>query len=103
MDENPVVTDARGRKITLRILGPAEMLDLIEAMPAVAAGNYWLSYAQIMHSVAQIDDLPIPPPDSKEKIKHIARLLGNEGVAAVSDYINGPATSPGEDAEKIKN
>jgi len=104
MSEGLTVTDARGRVIKLRELDPGDMLDLIEAAPQCDAFSQWLQYAQVMYSVDQIGDIPIPRPTNKTQVKAIARQLGNDGLVAVSAALFGAkAETPDEDALAIKN
>lgn len=83
------VVDAKGRTITLRILDPADMLDLFEAAGSASSNAGWVRYASVVASVSGIDGVPIPIPAKKEAIRTLARRLGNDGFAAVAKFLFG--------------
>jgi hypothetical protein len=85
--EEKSVVDSLGRKITLRVLDPADMLDFLEAAGSASSNPGWVRYASIIVSVSAIADVPIPPAIRKADILQTARRLGNEGFAAVSRYL----------------
>ncbi len=99
-DVAPVtITDAAGRKIVLRVLDPADMLDLLEAAGAASTNAGWVRYASVIASVSSIGDVPVPLARRKADILTVARKLGNEGFAAVGEYLYGkPATGDETDA-----
>ena len=87
--ETMTATDANGRKIALRAMDPADLLDVLEWAGSAASNEVWLRYATIVCSVTDVDDVPVPRPRDKDGIKRIARQLGNAGMAAVTAALFG--------------
>ncbi len=82
------VTDARGRRLSLRRLTALDKLRLFEAAgPALAANDRWLGMAVLACSVTAIDDIPVPAPASKAMIEAMVQRLGDDGIAAVSAHL----------------
>ena len=48
-----------------------------------------------------IDGMPVPFPQDKDQLYAVARMLGNDGVAALSAYMSGK--SGAKDTEQAKN
>lgn len=106
--EERTVTDSNGRIITLRVLDPADMLDLLEAAGPASANVGWIRYASVVASVSAIDGVPVPIASTKAHILAAARKLGNEGFAAVGKFLYGdgtevPAGEPDRPEEVVKN
>ena len=95
------VTDSLGRRIVLRVLDPADMLDLLEAAGAASSNVGWVRYASVIASVSVINDVPVPFATKKSDILAIARKLGNEGFAAVGKYLFGDDETPGADQATV--
>lgn len=77
---------AEGHRLTLRELDPGDMLDLIEAAGSAVSGpsaSAWLTYAQMICSVREINAVPVQMPSSKEEIRELARRIRNDGLAAL--------------------
>lgn len=94
------VTLEDGRKLALRELDPADMLDLIEAAGATVNGpaaGAWLSYAEMMCSVTAIDNVPVQMPVTKDEIRDLARRLGKAGLAGLQ-----PLFEEATDEEALK-
>jgi hypothetical protein len=106
MSEPIIVTDARGRKIQLRALDPADTLDLLEAAENASSNRGWITYAMVMASVEEIDGVPVPRASTKAQIKDIGRQLGNDGFSACAkvlfpeDKIAAPSAEQERDAVK---
>jgi hypothetical protein len=83
------VTDSLGRTLGLKTMGPAGMLDLIEAAGDQSGNPSWVRSAMIIAAVASIDAVPIPVAVTKDQVKANARRLGNEGFAAVAKVLFG--------------
>ena len=83
------VTDAKGRKIVVNPLDPADMLDLLEAAGDASANSGYIRYAMVVCSVSMIDGLPIPRPSKKADIRALAKRLENDGFAAVASALFG--------------
>jgi hypothetical protein len=99
-DENIVVTDASGRKLTLKPLDPGDMLDLLEAAGDQSTNAGYVNYAVIVASVVQIDDKPLPRAMKKDRLKANGKLLGNVGLVAVTKELFGDESeTPAETAE----
>ena len=99
MSETPAksVTDAGGRKITLRVLDPADMLDLLEAAGSMSSNAGWVRYASVIASVSAIGDVPVPLATQKSHILATARKLGNDGFAAVAKEMFGDGATDAPD------
>ena len=97
MADLKTVTDSKGRKIVLRVMDPADMLDLIEAAGEAASNSTWVRYAMAVASVAEFDGVPVPMPESKAQIRAFARKMGNEGYEAVVQAVWGLG-APAEEA-----
>lgn len=102
------LTDARGRVLTVHEMDPADELDLFEACGDNSMNRAWLGQAMMICSVVAIDGTPIPFPNTKEKVKALARQLGRDGMKAITDNLTAadtdvkPATAS-EDAAVAKN
>lgn len=86
LDESPTrltLSHSDGRKIGVRILDMADMLDLMEAAGQVSTNQGWMNLAIPAVSVDYLDEKPVPIPATKEKIKQRTRELGNERMGAI--------------------
>lgn len=82
------ISDAIGRKISIRRLGPLERLRLFESAGAELARNdRWLGMAVLACSVTAIDDVPYPFPANKASVEAMVQRLGHAGNAAVADAV----------------
>lgn len=89
---NPTtITDAKGREIAVTVLGPADMLQLLEAAGDASSNAGYVRYASVIYSVSAIDGIPVPKPSMKKHILDNAARLGNEGFAAVATHLFGDA------------
>lgn len=80
-----MVTDALGRKLTLRRIGALEKLRLYKAVgPQLGQNEPYLAMALLAISVAAIDDVPLPAPANEGQIEMIVQKLGDQGLAAVA-------------------
>ena len=96
---------APGRTLSLRELDPGDMLDLIEAAGSAMNGqaaSAWLGYAQMIATVSEIDDVPVPFPGSKAEVKNLARRIGNAGIVALQKAIM-PEEGQGTELDAAKN
>lgn len=81
----PTVTDAHGRRITLRRLNALDKLRLFKAAgPLLAQNQPWLGMAVLACSVAAIDDVPVPAPVSEAQIEATIGRLGDAGIEAIA-------------------
>ena len=96
-----VITDMKGRKITLRTLSVIEEMRLLKML-----GEYNSSYynfcAQVAR-VAAIDGNVIPVPNSEREVEAVAGRLGKEGVAALmSSLVTAAETDDKGEKDAIK-
>lgn len=93
------ITDAKGRKIDVSILGPAEMLQLLEAAGDASSNAGYVRYASVIYSVSGIDGVPMPRPTQKQHILTAATKLGNEGFAVVANHLFGDDAEAAQQAD----
>ena len=74
-----------GRRFALREVGPADMLDIIEAAGLAASSSAWMRYALMICSVSAIDGKPVLVPTTKEGVRELGRRIGNVGMDALAD------------------
>ena len=95
------VVDAKGRTITLRVVDPTFALSLAEAAGDASANQGFMRLAALYLLADDIDGMPVPFPQDKDQLYAVARMLGNDGVAALSGYMSGKGAS--KDTEQAKN
>jgi hypothetical protein len=96
------VTDADGRRLTLRRLTALDRLRLFKAAgPLLAQNQPWLGMAVLASSVAAIDDVPVPPPVNELQIEAMIGRLGDAGTAAIALALQQDA--PPTIAEQVDN
>lgn len=83
------ITDSLDRKIKLKTLGPADMLNLLEAAGTNSGNAAWVRMAMIVASVREIDGVPVPVANTKDKVLRGATVLGNEGLVAATRALFG--------------
>jgi hypothetical protein len=89
-----VITDAAGRRLTLRRVGVLETLRLYKALgPELSNNAPYLSAARIAASVQMIDDVPVPFPTSESALEALLQRLDEDGVVAVAAAIRRPPTA----------
>ena len=86
-----VVTDAKGRRLTLRVLETDDTLNLLEAAGEASGNAGYMRYAQVICSVAKIDDVSMPRINTKPLLLSTAKLVGNAGLVAVARALFPPA------------
>lgn len=94
------VTDDKGRVITFKEMGPAEMLDLLELAGEQSTNPGWLRMAMVVASVTDIAGTPVPAPKTKDHVRNMARQLGNEGLVALNKAM---FDGPGDLVDTAKN
>ena len=94
------VTDSLGRALGIRTMGPAGMLDLIEAAGDQSGNASWVRSAMIITSVVAIDGIPVPVAITKDQVKRNAIMIGNEGFAAVAKMLF-PSEMGAEDGQVV--
>jgi hypothetical protein len=96
------VTDAEGRRLTLRRLTALDRLRLFKAAgPLLSQNQPWLGMAVLASSVAAIDEVPIPPPINEMQIEAMIGRLGDAGTAAIAHALQQDA-APAVD-EQVDN
>jgi hypothetical protein len=79
------VTDARGRRIKIRKIGPLDRLRLFKAIgPVGSAIPQYVGYATLAASVISIDGSIETLPRSEAQIEAMVERLGDDGLASVA-------------------
>jgi hypothetical protein len=99
------ITDARGRKLVVKLLDPLETYRLARAMGPSADVDVARAYGSYAASVRVIDGVPQVFPNSDRDIQAMLQLLGSDGVEAVQKAIARMAEPDGttDDTAAIKN
>jgi hypothetical protein len=83
-----IITDADGRRLTIRRMSALDKLRLFKAAgPVLAQNQPWLGMAMLACSVAAIDDIPIPSPANELQIEGLVSRLNDTGISAVADAL----------------
>ncbi len=83
------VRDSLDRSIKIRKLTALDTLRLFKAAgPTLAQNEPWISVASLAMSVVEIDTIPVPPPASESQIEAMVARLGDEGLSAISDFLD---------------
>lgn len=91
------VTDAAGRRITVRRMTALDKLRLFKAAgPELANNDRWLAMAMLAPAVIAVDDIPLPLPVSETLIEAAVAKLGDQGIEAVAAAIHGSGKSDAE-------
>jgi hypothetical protein len=59
------------------------------AGPGLAQNQPWLGMAMLACSVTEIDSVPIPQPANEQQIEAMVARLGDHGISAVAETLNG--------------
>jgi hypothetical protein len=79
-----VVTDALGRKLTLRTLNVLDQVRLLRAIgPAQSSNEPYVNLVTMAAGVADIDGDPIPFPTNERAIDTIIRMVGDAGFGVL--------------------
>lgn len=97
------ITDARGRKLLVHEMDPADQLDLFEACAKNSTNSSWVSMALLVCSCRQIDDKPVPMPMNPAAVKSLARELGHDGITAIGQALNADDSGNTMDVDLAKN
>lgn len=82
--EQTVLTDAKGRKLTVKDLSALEQLRLLRAIgPDQSMNQPYVMSVQAAASVTFIDTVPCPKPTNERQIDAMIDRLGDEGLAVV--------------------
>jgi hypothetical protein len=71
------------------------------AGPVLAQNQPWLGMAMLACSVAEIDNVPVPAPINEQQIESMVTRLGDLGIAAVAEALNGQPEVAQPDAMAI--
>jgi hypothetical protein len=92
-----VVTDARGRSITLRNPGVLAEYRLIEALGESAKNTVYLAMVAPLIFVTMIDGVLAPMPSNKSQVEALISRLDRDGLDAV---VNGVQKHFGEQSQE---
>jgi hypothetical protein len=83
-----VITDANGRKLTLRKLNVLDQVKLLRAIgPQQSNNEPYVTLVNVAASVASIDGVPMPPPVNERQIDAAIARLDDEGFNAISAHM----------------
>jgi hypothetical protein len=89
-----VVTDAQGRRLSLRRMNALDKLRLFKAAgPVLSQNEPWLGMALLACSVLAIDDVPVPVPGNEQQIEALVARLGDSGIAAAAAALGARETA----------
>lgn len=100
------ITDARGRKITLRKPGVLAQYRLIEAVgPDTARNTVYMNMTLPLIYVSDIDGAIVPAPTTKAQVEALITRLDEDGINAVVLGVNENfgVSDPEADRETLKN
>ena len=84
MLEAESVTDAKGRKLTLRKINVVDQMKILRAIgPAQASNQPYVQLVTMAAMVADIDGVPIPLFANERQIDAACTRIGDEGFAAL--------------------
>lgn len=79
-----VVTDARGRKITLRKITVMDQVKMLRAIgPRQAENQPYFHLVECAYMADMIDSVPVPMPTNELQIDAAIARLGDDGMAAI--------------------
>jgi hypothetical protein len=91
------ITDAGGRRITLRRMTALDKLRLFKAAgPELANNDRWLAMAMLASAVTALDDIPLPLPVNETLIEAAVAKLGDQGIEAVAAALHGSGINAAE-------
>ena len=97
------VTDAQGRTLGVKKLGPLDRMKMFEMVgPENAKNEPYLGYAILALHVTGIDGEPVGRPANRLQLEALVQRLGDDGLDAVGAAIQ--STMPADpDPDAIKN
>lgn len=81
------ITDARGRKIVVKILDPVEFYRLGKMMGAAADSEFARNYASVAAAVRELDGEEETFPNSEREIEAMLTRLGHDGLEAANEAL----------------
>jgi len=87
--ETFTVTDARGRRLTVKRVTALDKLRLFKAVgPHLGNNAPYFGMAMLAASVLDIDGIPVPLPASEAALEAAVAQLGNDGMRAIAGALN---------------
>lgn len=97
--QEETVTDARGRKITLRKPGVLAQFKIVEAVgPETAANQTYMQMVNPLIYVGAIDGDDVFLPATKREVEALIQRLDDDGLAAVFAWYMTNIVGPTQDA-----
>jgi len=94
------ITDASGRRLTLRTLNVVDQVRLLRAIGPAQSGNEpYVNMVQAAASVTAIDDIPLPFPTNEKQIDAAVARIGDAGFAAIMSHIKAEIAKIEADAD----
>lgn len=82
-DETRIITDAKGRKLTIRELTIMDQVRMLRAIgPAQSGNQQYVQLVTMAMMVAEIDGVPQPIPRDERTIDAMITRLGDDGMQA---------------------
>ena len=99
------LTDATGRAIGVRKMGPLDRLKLFEVIGAENSRNeQYAGYAALAFLVTSIDGEPVPRPANKIQLEALVQRLDDAGMDAVAAHLQAQAeAADAPDEAALKN
>ena len=99
-----VVTDATGRKLTIKSPGILEESRLIRSMGESATNAAYMSaYVFPVASVVKIDDMDIQFPTTVLQVEALIQRVGRDGLNAVLQHMLSEAKQSEDKEAELKN
>lgn len=93
------VTDARGRKLTIRKPGPLAQYRLVKNVgPEAAANQTYMQMIQPLIYLAAIDGDPVHLPASDREVEALIQRLDDDGLTALMSWYMVHVIQPMQDA-----
>lgn len=101
----PIVTDARGRKIKLRKPNIVSQYNFIDMLGESARNQMFVGMAMPLLFVCEIDAVAVPSPRKRSEFDALLARLDEDGVAAVMRGVEEHFAGKDEEAQKeaVKN
>jgi hypothetical protein len=92
------VTDATGRRLTIRRLTSLDRLRLFKAVgPVLVDNERYLGLAALAFAVHAIDGVPVPQPVNEMQIESLVQRIGEVGTEAIAGALK-PVVVEGDSA-----
>jgi hypothetical protein len=84
MEPPQIVTDAKGRRITLRKINVLDQVKMLRAIgPKQAENQPYFNIVECAFMADMLDGIPLPMPSTEQQIDAAIGRLGDEGIAAI--------------------